>query len=255
MCRLPGDTQLAAKCCSSINCSIAQSVICHQVRPPNDAIRWSPIEWEIHSAHHVAQLSFFFWDVHPVNWMIVCRQVCSIGVDMRDIPPPPLPHFISGLIWVQVAGVNAVQMQETPCRLARVFQIFGQTRTLLIKAEEIFTVPQTKPRVLILQGPGEQEGLQCYTLFLLKRDDWQLGENFPALNQGSYWRGQIGEQRDLAKQSNSLASCYWWKAWLLFQSFSTPHSRNSFVLLSCFLCTCAQSALHAIDCSALPNKY
>lgn len=174
----------------------------------------------------------------------------------RHTPPSlPLPHFISGLIWVQVAGVNAVQMQETPCRLARVFQIFGQTRTLLIKAEEIFTVPQTKPRVLILQGPGEQEGPQCYTLFLLKRDDWQLGENFPALNQGSYWRGQIGEQRDLAKQSNSLASCYWWKAWLLFQSFSTPHSRNSFVLLSCFLCTCAQSALHAIDCSALPNKY
>lgn len=67
-----------------------------------------------------------------------------------------------------MVGFNVVQMGDAQRRVARFFQSSGRTRALLIKAEEIFTVPQTKPRILILGGNGERVRPQCYTLFLLK---------------------------------------------------------------------------------------
>lgn len=134
------------------------------------------------------------------------------------------PSFISGLVWVQVVGFNAVQMGDAERRVARFFQSFGRTRALLIKAEEIFTVPQTKPRILILEGERRASETAMLYFVFIKGGDWQLGGNFPALNQGSYWRGQSREHRDLAKQSNALASCYWLKAWLPFL-FSLSYHR------------------------------
>lgn len=143
-------------------------------------------------------------------WVCVCMQA-DPGVIFCNTP-----SFISGLVWVQVVGFNVVQMGDTERRVARFFQSFGRTRALLIKAEEIFTVPQTKPCILILEGERRASETAMLYFVFIKGGDWQLGENFPALNQGSYWRGQSREHRDLAKQSNALASCYWLKAWLLF---------------------------------------
>lgn len=135
-------------------------------------------------------------------WVCVCMQA-DPGVIFCNTP-----SFISGLVWVQVVGFNVVQMGDTERRVARFFQSFGRTRALLIKAEEIFTVPQTKPCILILEGERRASETAMLYFVFIKGGDWQLGENFPALNQGSYWRGQSREHRDLAKQSNALASCW-----------------------------------------------
>ena len=75
------------------------------------------------------------------------------------------PSFISGLVWVQVVGFNVVQMGDAEQRVARFFQSFGRTRALLIKAEEIFTVPQTKPCILILGG--EQRASETAMLYFV----------------------------------------------------------------------------------------
>lgn len=75
------------------------------------------------------------------------------------------PSFISGLVWVQVVGFNVVQMGDAERRVARFFQSFGRTRALLIKAEEIFTVPQTKPSILILEG--EQRASETAMLYFV----------------------------------------------------------------------------------------
>lgn len=106
-------------------------------------------------------------------------------------------------------------MGDAQRRVAKFFWSSGRTRALLIKAEEIFTVPQTKPCIPILAGKQRASETAMLYFVFIKGSDWQLGGNFPALNQGSYWRGQSREQRDLAKRSNALARCYWLKAWLL----------------------------------------
>lgn len=77
------------------------------------------------------------------------------------------PSFISGLVWVQVVGSNVVQMGDAQQRVARFFQSSGRTRALLIKAEEIFTVPQTKPCILILGGEWRaRETAMLYFVFI-----------------------------------------------------------------------------------------
>lgn len=81
------------------------------------------------------------------------------------------PSFISGLVQVQVVGSNVVQMRDVDQRVARFFQSFGRTRALLIKAEEIFTVPQTKPCILILQGERRaSETAMLYFVFIKASD-------------------------------------------------------------------------------------
>lgn len=81
------------------------------------------------------------------------------------------PSFISGLVWVQVVGFNVVQMGDAEQRVARFFQSFGLTRALLIKAEEIFTVPQTKPRILILQREQRASGTAMLYFVFIKGGD------------------------------------------------------------------------------------
>ena len=77
------------------------------------------------------------------------------------------PSFISGLVWVQVVGFNVVQMGDTEKRVARFFQSFCRTKALLIKAGEIFTVPQTKPCILILEGERRaSETAMLYFVFI-----------------------------------------------------------------------------------------
>lgn len=138
-------------------------------------------------------------------------------------------------------------MWDAERRVARFFQSFGRTRALLIKAEEIFTVPQTKPRVLILEGGRRASETAMLYFVFIKGGDWQLGGNFPALNQGSYWRGQSREHRDLAKQSNTLASCYWQKAWPLLLFSLSYHLLLSNLSItegkSAAVCTCSTTSM------------
>lgn len=81
------------------------------------------------------------------------------------------PSFISGLVGVQVVGSNVVQMGDAQHRVARFFQSSGRTRALLIKAEKIFTVPQTKPCILGLEGEQRaSETAMLYFVFIKESD-------------------------------------------------------------------------------------
>lgn len=70
-----------------------------------------------------------------------------------------------------MVGSNVVQMGDTQHRVARFFQSSGRTRALLIKAEKIFTVPQTKPCILGLEGEQRaSETAMLYFVFIKESD-------------------------------------------------------------------------------------
>lgn len=70
-----------------------------------------------------------------------------------------------------MVGFNVVQMGDAQQRVAKFFQSSGRTRALLIKAEEIFTVPQTKPCILILVGKQRaSETAMLYFVFIKGSD-------------------------------------------------------------------------------------
>jgi len=99
--------------------------------------------------------------------MYLCTTVCMCAQADPGVIFCNTPSFISGLVWVQVVGFNAVQMGNVEQRVARLFQSFCRTRALLIKAEEIFTVPQTKPCILILEGERRaSETAMLYFVFI-----------------------------------------------------------------------------------------
>ena len=101
--------------------------------------------------------------VHTCVWMCACIQQ-SYFLSY---------HSFDSRFWVRSRWLALMHNRWNSQRSESGLSFSGasvRTGALLIKAEDIFTVPQTKPCAGILWGvDGERAKPQCYTLFLLKR--------------------------------------------------------------------------------------